>query len=104
MKKSSLPVAMTRRQHPFVEWMNAMWFLYGWAAREHYLNLQAMRPAPAETPPGATRIPSPRLRELANRVALMLLRSAKAAPEKGLLPATRQRDGRGDANANELPG
>jgi len=28
---------MTRRQHPFVEWMNAMWFLYGWAAREHHL-------------------------------------------------------------------
>jgi len=53
---------------------------------------------------GAMLIASPRLRELASRVALMPLRSAKAAPEEGLLPATRQRDGRGDANANELPG
>ena len=69
--KSFVPFAFARRQPLFVEWLNAMWFIYGWAAREHYLNLQAMRPAPAETPPGATRIPSPRLRELADSVALM---------------------------------
>ena len=49
MKKSSVPVAITRRQHPFVEWMNVMWFLYGWAAREHHLNLEAMRLAPVES-------------------------------------------------------
>ena len=52
---------------------------------------------------GAMRIASPRLRELASRLAPMPLWSAKAAPEEGLLPATRQRAGRGDANATALP-
>jgi hypothetical protein len=46
--KSFVPVAITRRQPLFVEWLNAMWFIYGWAAREHYLNVQAMRLAPIE--------------------------------------------------------
>ena len=49
MKKSSVPVAVTRRQHPFVEWLNVTWFLFGWAAREHHLNLQAMRLAPVDS-------------------------------------------------------
>jgi hypothetical protein len=46
VKKSLVPVAVTRRQHPLAEWLNVMWFLYGWAEREHHLNLQAMRLAP----------------------------------------------------------
>ena len=46
--KSSVPVAATRRQHPFVEWLNVTWFLFGWAAREHHLNLQAIKLAPLD--------------------------------------------------------
>ena len=49
VKKSLVPVAITRRQVPLVEWLNVMGFLYGWAAREHYLNLQALRLAPVQT-------------------------------------------------------
>jgi hypothetical protein len=49
VKKSLVPVANTRRQPSLVEWLNVMAFLYGWAAREHYLNLQALRLVPVET-------------------------------------------------------
>jgi len=49
VKKSSVPVAATRRQHPFVELLNVTWFLFGWAAREHQLNLQAMWLAPVDS-------------------------------------------------------
>ena len=48
MKKSSVPLVATHRQPPIVEWLNVTWFLFGWAAREHLLNLQAMRLVPVE--------------------------------------------------------
>ena len=48
MKKSSVPVSVKRRQHPFFEWLNVTWFLFGWAAREHQLNLQAIKLAPLD--------------------------------------------------------
>ena len=49
VKQSSVPVAVSRRQHPFVEWLNVNSFLFSWAAREYQLNLEAMRLAPVDS-------------------------------------------------------
>jgi hypothetical protein len=49
VKPGSQLIAVTRRRHPFVEWLYLTWFLCGWAAREHHLTLQAMGLVPVES-------------------------------------------------------